>query len=147
MNMLRLHVKSGFFATNTSFRMISVTYGRSTMVHKSQALAAIDMCRKDQEDGLFTPSSAYLIRAVELFEIIHHAVLLLYDHSTGSGKFAKRVALPYSQDNKDTLETALQFDRCLSNWEQDLPLPLQNGAHITPDNEIHERQAIALRLR
>jgi hypothetical protein len=117
------------------------------MVHTSQALAAIDVCQKEKDKGLFAPSSAYLVHSVELFEIIHHAVLLLYDHSAVSETFAQKVALPHSQEKKNALDVALQFDHCLSKWEQDLPLPLQHGAHLSVGDEMQQKQAIALRLR
>lgn len=110
------------------------------MVHDGQALVAIDMARADMDDS-------YLINVVELFEIVHRAVPLLYDQVSDPSKFAERVGLSDSRYREDILVTALHFDSCLSKWEHNLPPPLRLGVNVSAEDEFDQRQAIILRIR
>ena len=117
------------------------------MVPKNQALLAIDVARKDMESLSSHPANEYLLSVVELFEIIDSAIPLLYDQSPAPSNFSERVGLLQSERSREVHEIALHFDSTLSKWEQGLPSYLQPGASHSSEDELYQKQGIALRLR
>ena len=111
------------------------------------ALATLDLCSKHIGGEARAPYDRYLNKWAELFEIIHHAVLLLYDRHHSPNSFADRVGIHNSGEDKELHEIALHFDSCLSRWEQDLPPQLRLEAISGTFDERCRLQAVALRLR
>lgn len=108
--------------------MLLVTYGRPALVRNGLALTTLDLCSKASNSEAQAPYDQFLNEMTELFEIIHHAVLLLYDHHSSPNSFADGVGLPNSKEDKELHAIALHFDSWLSTWEQGLPPQLQPGA-------------------
>lgn len=122
--------------------MLAASYGRPVIIGEGLAMSAIDSYWKDHS----APHDTLIPRLVELFEILHQGMVLLYDDDSGPSAFIEKVALPKLHAPKGLYETAIQFDSCLIKWEQQLS-ERWRSEDLDDLNEPSARAATALRLR
>ncbi|KAK1585402.1 fungal-specific transcription factor [Colletotrichum navitas] len=145
-------------------RMIAITHGRPAMISDQLASSVVLPSIPDPGDttknGIQLDAvSSYKLRyqgffhkSLELYEVIHHAVLAFYSstsplrspiHPGAAGHSSQRS----SERPELDLGKALQLDQRLTKWEKSLPSFLKINEPETTLDEVFRRQAVILRIR
>ncbi|KAK2029223.1 hypothetical protein LX32DRAFT_663389 [Colletotrichum zoysiae] len=145
-------------------RMIAITHGRPAMISdqlaSSVVLPSIPDAGDTTENGTQLDDASmhrlryqgFFHKSLELYEVIHHAVLAFYSstspsrsptHPNGAGQNSQ------SSPERPELDLgkALQLDQRLTKWEKSLPSFLKMSEPETALDEVFRRQAVILRIR
>lgn len=91
---------------------------------------------------------AFFVKSVELYEIIHQAILKLYSGSDSLSTKKERTHASHSEtDDDENLGIVMQIDSSLSRWKCSLPDHLKPDTTELPDSATFQRQAVILRIR
>lgn len=89
---------------------------------------------------------AFFVKSVELYEIINRMTMTV--HSSGSTKGSEKEPCPtQAEDTDQGLESIIEFDESLSQWEKRVPDHLNIKFLELSTDEINKRQAVILRIR
>jgi hypothetical protein len=130
------------------YRIISMTFGRPTMISPSLARQVPAPAEQDFESGNQPRMiKAFFVRSLQLYEIINETLLLFYnDREAESHEHEPSPNIVYPFQNID-FAAIMKLDQSLMAWNRRLPphlcLPQPEGA----SNMITRRQAIYCRVR
>ena len=134
--------------------MVSVTHGRPSMITNRVALAVPlpfylpdPVQDSDWVGNNSLAKTAFFVKSVELYEIIHLTLLAFY-----SSNNTRLVDKHYDDDvntmsDENSLDSVMRLDDSLVDWELTLPSYLKFGAFSEGRNEVNQRQVVILHIR